>query len=255
MTKLNLSILAGICIGIAMTTPVGCDAPAFYDAGLAIRNLSNPYLSPNYFNPLHVAVVVSPLSLLSVEIASKILSGLSFGAYVIALSRLVPKRVFWIALCSPLGLLISWYGNLDSFVLLGASILSPVGAWMVVAKPQTGAFAALIMLRKLKSWRLTVAVGIVLAASLALGMIHGGLNTSASISLFPYGIIIGLPLLWKAWRTQSVTLALAASCFLSPYVTPLNWSAALPVFGRNRLTMTVGVVLSWVLFLVWRSWL
>lgn len=251
MTK--LAILIGVCIGVAITTPLGSDVPAFYYAGLAIRHVTNPYPNSGYFNPLHVGLGFAPLSVLSVEIVGKLIAGLAFGAYVIALYRLVPRRVFWIALCSPLGLQIARYGNLDAFVLLGASMLSPVGVWMVIAKPQTGVFAALIMLRKLKSWRLTVAVGVVLAVSLSLGMIHGGLNTSASISLFPYGIVIGLPLLWRAWRTQSVTLAMAASCFLSPYVTPLNWSAAMPMFGRNRLTMTIGVVLSWVLFLVWRS--
>lgn len=253
MTKLPIALLIIVSIAVGVFAPYQVDFRAFYQAGHDVLSGVNPYASTGFYNPIHVAVAFAPIALIQFDVAWHLWAGLSFAIYVIALSRLMKQRVLWLALLAPFGLLIAWYGNLDALVLLGVTLPTPIGVWLLFAKPQIGLFAAALMLWQYRSWRLALAVGAVLVASLALGMIHGGLATNVSISPWPWGLLIGVPLLIAAWRKHSAVIALGAAVFVSPYITALNAAAALPLFRANRRVMALGVVLSWIVFVVWRS--
>ena len=200
MIKLQivLTLAASIVIAIlvAATVPVDSDNDFkyFYGAGRAVLSGQNPYTDSGYFNPIHVALVAAPLSLVPFDLALRLNAVLAFIIYMVALYRLLGWRVLWVAMFAPFWIVITYWGNLDAWVLLGVTLPAPVGVWLLIAKPQIGLFAALIMLWRYRDWRLAAAVAGVGLVSLALGMIHGGLITAASVDLWPYGLIVGVPL-------------------------------------------------------------
>lgn len=206
-----------------------------------------------FYNPIYVALIAAPLSLVPFDIAYRANAALMFGLYIVALTRLFKRRVLWLALLAPFGLLIAYYGNLDALVMLGVTLPAPVGVWLLLTKPQIGLFAATVMLWKYRNWYMIGAVVAVMGVSLAMGMIHGGISQSWSISLWPWGVVIGMPMLYAALGMRDELLALGAAVFVSPYISALSWCAALPLFRVNRRVMLIGVVLSWVIFGIWRS--
>jgi len=255
MTRFHLALLIVVSCAVGITAPHLGDFGIFYAAAQAVRSGVNPYSVSGYYNPLHVALVAAPLSVIPFEGAYRVNAGVMFGIYALAMHRIAPARFIWlVATLAPFGLLIAFYGNLDAIVLLGVTLPAPIGVWLLLAKPQIGLFAAALMLWKRRDWRLTAAVGVLLAVSLAMGILSTTpINTAWNVSVWPWGLLIGGPLLVYSWRKRDEVVALGAACFVSPYMTALNWCAALPLFRVNRRVMLVGVVMSWGVFAVWRA--
>ena len=251
--KRYLAALGVVSVILVFFVPYQDDFDVFYAAGQAILHGQNPYVNSGFFNPIHVAWLMTPLALLPFEVAWRLYAGLAFFSVGWAILRLFPVRVAWVAALAPFGLLVALTGNLDGWVLLGASWGSPWGVFLLLMKPQMGLFAALLLWWKhRRNLALTVAIEVVAIVSVWGGMIHGGLNVATSVDLWPYGAVVGLPLLALAVKRRDPVLALSASPFLSPYVTILNWSAALPLFRQSRALTGLVVAASWALFLFWR---
>lgn len=251
-SRLKFIIVIPILFAVTLAAQNQTDFTQFYIAGGAVLHGVNPYTNSGYFNPIYIAALFAPLSLLPPQIAAHIDSAVIFVLYLWAAYRLFGTDRLLLAMLAPFAVLIAAWGNIDALVLLGATLPAPVGVWLLLAKPQIGLFAALIMLWNYRSVKLALAVIAVMLLSVLLGMIHGGLNTLGSMSLGLIGWFMGLPLLYLAWRRKDSVIALGAAAFISPYVTPLNWCAALPLFKARRWLMIVGVALSWSIFLIWR---
>lgn len=249
-----VGILLCVSIAVSIAVPYQIDFKFFYEAGRAVSNGENPYINSGFFNPIHVAFMFAPLSHIPFDLAWRLNAGLTFFVYGVAMRRLFGDGVRKIAMLAPFWLLITFYGNIDALILLGASLGSPWAVLLLIMKPQTGIIAAAIILWRNRHNAVLVitVVGLVLV-SLAMGMVHGGLNTTSSIGIWPYGIVLGLPLMIIAYIRYDVPLALGSAVLLSPYCTPLNLSAGLPMFRANRFMMLVGAVLGWGLLLYWRS--
>ncbi len=256
-------IVAAIGLGLALAVPYTVDFQAFYDASRALLSGQNPYSVERFLNPLHVAILFVPLAILPFGVAYRLQAGLAFVCYVVAMWRLLGRRwdLTWLSLLAPFAWLIAFYGNIDWMVLLGATLPPPIGLWLVLTKPQEGLVVAAILI--LEEWRLqglkrallmTGPVALMMGLSWQLGMAQTGVVAQPwNLSAWPYGLMIGVPVAVFALLRQDRKVGLLASPFLSPYVSALNWSVALPAFMRNRHWAGVAVILSWILVLVWRS--
>lgn len=256
-------IVVAIGLGLSLAVPYTVDFHTFYDAGRMLLIGRNPYLVEWFLNPLHVAILFAPLAILPFEVAYRLQAGLAFVIYVVAMWRLLDRRwdLTWLALMSPFAWLIAFYGNIDWLVLLGATLPPPIGVWLVLAKPQEGLVVASVMLWeewRVHGWQRVVLIvspiALVLAVSLLLEPAQSSVVAQPwNISAWPYGLVVGVPLAIVALQRRDRKLGLLASPFLSPYVSALNWSVALPAGLRSRRWAVVAVILSWALVLIWRS--
>jgi hypothetical protein len=259
----NWIIVAAIGVGLSVAVPYTVDFRTFYDAASRLLAGQDPYAREWFFHPIQVAVWFIPLAVLPFEAAYRLHAGLAFILYVAAMWRLLDRRwdLTFLSLLSPFAWLIAFYGNIEYLVLLGATLPPPIGLWFVLTKPQMGFVAAAVMVLeewRAHGWQRAVLVSgplvPVVAISIWLGFAQpGGVGQSWNVSAWPYGLIAGVPLAWLALKRHNRKVGLLASAVLSPYITALSWSGALPALMRNRRWAMVAVVLSWILFLIWRS--
>lgn len=165
-------------------------------------------------------------------------------------------------MCSPLPLWSAWYGNIEALVLLGAALTPTIGIWLVLVKPQIGLVMALLFL--VQRWdetksigavaRLALPVGVALFVSLMLGMLHTTpVNEVWNISIWPIGLIIGIPATLIALYYRANDAALFAGPFVSPYLGgPASFVGALPLLARRWQWAVAGVIASWGVLIVWR---
>lgn len=234
---LAISILAGLAL-----TPQA-DFGIFWNAGLAARLGQNPYSIPGFFSPLHVLIYFIPLSFLPEPIVYHLNATLTIFILLISLG----KR--WaLALLSPSLWAVAWFGNVDWLPVLALIVPATWIAPLALAKPQIGWLEALLSRRVLP---LLFMAGIFIV-SFALGMNWSTVQGSSwNISLWPWGIPIGLFLARVAILKRQPDLALAATPFLSPYLSPLSYIAWLPMATRSIWLMAIVLSIQWAITLVW----
>lgn len=230
----------------------------FYPAGRALLEGHNPYEVPGFFNPPWSLVVLTPLSLFPPEIARVVLALMSFSAFCYVGLRFRMSPVAYIAfLLSPSVLLILLVANLDGLMLLGLLMPPPVGLFFVLLKPQFGAVIALFWF--VESWRAQgwrgvvrtfAPVAVVSGLSLPLfGLwplsMQKAVGSYWNMSLFPWSIIPGILLLYRALRSGRIGSALPAALFLSPYVSMPTWSGALLSLASHDRWMVVASMALW----------
>ncbi len=136
-------------------------------------------------------------------------------------------------------------GNLDGLTLLGLITL-PWGVPLALMKPQIAAFALLAKRRYLLS-----AVIFLLISFLLWGFWPQNLLTvltpqwqtewQQDINLFPYGMLIGIPLLWYS-RGDS-DLLMAAGSLITPHLFPYHFILLMPAIARMSWRWAV---LTWI---------
>lgn len=141
-----------------------------------------------------------------------------------------------LALLSLPTLWVLFLGTLDGLALLGLLIL-PWGAPLVLIKPQVASFA---LLAKRKSLIITI---IWLLLSLAIwGLWPFNMGELfrpdwkeewvQDITLFPWGLLIAIPLMWFS-RTDE-DLLMAAGSFATPHLFPYHFIVLMPALARMR---------------------
>jgi hypothetical protein len=149
-----------------------------------------------------------------------------------------------------------YMGNLDGLVLLGMLIM-PVGIPLVLMKPQVSAFSLLAR----KDW-LLVGILWVLLSLILWGFWPKNLlmvttsdwkaEWTQDISIFPWGILLGLPLLWFSRGDQD--LLMAAGSLMTPHLFPYHFIILMPSLGRMRwYWMLITWAISWTPLLA--NWL
>lgn len=153
-----------------------------------------------------------------------------------------------LALISLPTLWVFFLGNLDGLVLIGFLLL-PFGVPLVLIKPQIAAFALLANRR----W---IVAGIVwgLLSLIIWGLWPLHLNVffqpswraewQQDITLFPWGLLIALPLLWFSRGDEDMLMA--AGSFGTPHLFPYHFIVLMPALAR--------VSWPWMLLIWLTSW-
>jgi hypothetical protein len=138
-------------------------------------------------------------------------------------------------------------GNLDGLVLLGL-ILLPWGVPLALMKPQVSAFALLAKKTSFIAGAVFILITFFIWGLWPLRFLMAltpewKAEWTQDISLFPWGVLIALPLLWFSRRDED--LLMAAGSFATPHLFPYHFILVMPALGRmNKFWMWFTWVIS-----------
>jgi hypothetical protein len=227
---LTLSVIA-LCIAMYQLPSYG-DFKIYH----AAAQLINPYEVSGFLNPPWAMLLLRPFSVLPYKLA---------GALWITVSLCVIMYSAYLMKADKIGVLLTvfnpfmWFfitlGQLDAFVLLGFALMTsgnksikPHDFLLMVIKPQVIGLAALMGIKKYSRKELVLLCGTGLLSFLVWGpwlvrMFQNwgiGLYHPIDMGIFPYGLPIGVVLLFLAWRYDSLAIAALSTYFFAPYVGP-----------------------------------
>lgn len=139
-------------------------------------------------------------------------------------------------------------GNIDGLVLLGL-ICMPWGVPLASMKPQLAAFALLARKKSILAgilWGLiTVLIWGLWPLNFQLTLTQGWkAEWVQDISLFPWGAILALPLLWFSRGDED--LLMAAGSFITPHLFPYHFILLMPALARLKPAWMVAAwLVSW----------
>ncbi len=139
-------------------------------------------------------------------------------------------------------------GNLDGLVLLGLLLL-PWGVPLVTMKPQIAAFALLAKKSSIMAGIIWGLLSLVIYGFWPKNFLQvltpaWRVEWVQDISLFPWGLLIAIPLLWLS-RTDEDLLMIAGS-FATPHLFPYHYILVMPALGRmSPIWMLSCWLLSW----------
>jgi hypothetical protein len=151
-----------------------------------------------------------------------------------------------LALISLPTLWVLFLGNIDGLVLIGLWLL-PIGVPLVLIKPQIASFALLANRRSILATIIWIAISFLIWGIWPLRFIGVGgpqwyADWPQDIALFPWGIVIALPLLWLSRGDEDMLMA--AGSFGTPHLFPYHFILLMPALAR----MGRGwAILSWLL--------
>ena len=218
----------------------GNDVRVLTSAARALLNGTSLYHVDQFVSPFPAALLFIPFSPLPDALALRAVAFISVTLYVYVIQR--EARHWWIAvvlMCTPIFLYDLYAANVDWAVFAALLVPPPFAFLLAMVKPQIGLGVALIALLAVWHKNKPLAIGLlvleagIFAVSFAAGMdwtkqLHGFRNFSA----FPFGVVLGLPLIVLSLKRRDSVMALAAMPFLSPYVGPQSWIAVLPLLAR-----------------------
>jgi hypothetical protein len=238
-------------------TPFGIDFQMLSAASNSALQLRNPYTSgPGFYNPPWMLLIVAPFAILPHQLGFWTWTVTGVAAYAAAFRRMGlnwPETLMLIF--SPLAIGNLMFGNYDWLILLAATLPPAWGMWFMVLKPQLGGGLAALWslwgiqagMRKFAVTVLPVAVAILLSYLLGYRL-PASTSMTWSADAWPWGIPVGVGLMYLAIRKEDPLLALAASPFLSPYVVWHSWIAVLLPLARKRWALGAGILASWIFF-------
>ena len=209
----------------------------FQKAALALLAGESPYTVSTFHNPPWLLLPLMPIALFSSSTGSAIIFMANLYAYIFVIIRLRMNKWLIIPYVIFSGMLAnSANGNIEGLLALGFLMAPTIGLFFVLIKPQIGFAVALYWLfDEIQNKGLKSAVKLFLPVTLAFGIsfiIWGFWPISASslidvwwnASIWPRGLPLGILLLILAIRKHEIKLAIAASPFLSPYLTGHTWA-------------------------------
>lgn len=242
--------------------PVGLDwRDAYRPAALAMLRGDSPYESgpAGFFNAPWALLPFLPAAIMPYNIGRALvfimgLCGFAYIGYRLG-ARPVSLAIF-LSSASVIGCLNN--GNIDWLPLLAILMPARYGLIFASIKPQIGIGLGVYWLWE--SWkeggiRMIVKnfapVSFLFILSFAvygfwLDRLIGMQNNENNMSLFPYGVILGLAFLLKSFMDRNNKLALASSPMLAPYVSQFSWSALLIGFIDKPLILLVISIALWI---------
>jgi hypothetical protein len=226
------ALVLATAVWLASLVP-NADWSGQYDA--AARGIflgRSPYEQLPYSNPPWTALFLTPFTILPPNLARGAVLVCTLAAWIYIGWRLrAPKIAFIAMLLSPTAIAALLAANVDAFVMLGVFLPPTLGLFLLMMKPQVGLGA--VFLDLVSAWRergvggvlrvfapLCIALG--LSAFLFPEWVDRMIRLTANgwnRSLFPFGVPIGVLLLWIAVRKGNAFWALVASPFFAPYLT------------------------------------
>jgi len=127
-------------------------------------------------------------------------------------------------------------GNLDGLVLLGL-ILLPLGVPLALMKPQVAAFALLARKNTLIAGVIWGVLSVIIWGFWPLNFLMvfnpaWKIEWTQDISLFPWGLILALPLLWFSRHDED--LLMAAGSLATPHLFPYHFILLMPSLARMK---------------------
>lgn len=222
---------------------IGYDFETFYvPAARVMLAGESPYQVDGFYNPFWVLIPVIPFALMPAPWGFALFASVNIFLYTFSMYRLGVRNLPALVLLTvTLGMVIAMVGNIEGFFLLGMVLPQPLGLFFLMAKPQTGAAVAIVM-----AWIEYRQRGMVGLSRLFLPLLGGlllsillygdwfthapaVLSVSWNVSLWPWGLVIGLPLLGAALIRKDLRVALMSAPFLSPYVA--QWGYGYVIIG------------------------
>jgi hypothetical protein len=231
-----------VLYGIGTLIPEGFDWIHYYKPGISYP-IWTPWMNPiiKFISPLGFGFVFA-LTILGISIRS-------FKNKRSAIPILL-------ALCSLPTLWVLFMGNVDGLVIFSL-LLMPPAVPVVLMKPQISAFALLAK----RNW-LYAGGGWLIISFIIWGFWPEQLLLVTSsawkaewvqdISLFPWGILLGLPLLYFSRGDQD--LLMAAGSMMTPHLFPYHFIILMPSLSRMKwYWMLITYMVSWTPLLA--NWL
>ncbi len=147
-------------------------------------------------------------------------------------------------------------GNLDGIVLLGILLL-PWGAPLALMKPQIAAFALLAKKNSIIAGLVWGALSLLIWGLWPLNflmVLNPGWKVEwiQDISIFPWGLILALPLLWFSRGDED--LLMAAGSLATPHLFPYHFIVLMPSLARMKWPWAIATwIISWTPLLA--NWL
>ena len=156
-----------------------------------------------------------------------------------------PLWIMALAFVSLPTLWLLFLGTIDGFALI-VLVLLPIGVPLVLIKPQLASFALLANRRSLFVTIVWVLLSFIVWGLWPLGFIGiGDANWRAGwpqdISLFPWGLLVALPLMWLSRGDEDMLMA--AGSFGTPHLFPYHFVVLMPALARMD---KFWAILSWV---------
>jgi hypothetical protein len=215
----------GVAAIFAGLYALGAVMPVGYDW----RNFFSQNIIPPYFMPW-TGVILSLLNwplLFAVSVLALVWRARRYQASPLTLAlALGSLPVIWALL---------FLSNIDGLTVLGVMLL-PWGAPLVLLKPQVAGFA---LLAHRRWW---IATGLWLVISVAvwgwwpgrIGLVMNDPNWRADwpqdITLYPWGLLIALPLMWFSRGDED--LMMAAGSLGTPHIFPYHFIVLMPALAR-----------------------
>jgi hypothetical protein len=226
-----LGACAAAAVWLASYVPAA-DWHMYYGAARAVFQGRSPYEQPIFVNPPWTVLLLAPFAAFPPNVGRGLVLVSTVAIWLYAAWRMRAPRLAVIAMMiSPTAIGSLLAANIDAFVVLGVFLPATWGLLVLMIKPQIGLGPAVYDL--VDTWRTRGITGVALtfapvvtayAASAVLfpewldRFVHAP-GIVWNRSLFPYGIPVGLFLLWLSWRRRNVMFALASTPFLTPYLT------------------------------------
>lgn len=228
------------------------------EASLRLISGKTPYFSEINLLPPWAYLILAPIALLPPALGAAVMFVLTYLVYILILVRLKAKPIVIIGfiLCRFV-LANAFLGNVDFLAALGFILPAPAGLFFVLMKPQLGIGIAIYWL--VEAWRkgripqvARVFAPVTIAYLLSFAL-YGfwparflGMRTAAgNPSIWPYGIPVGIYLIYKAIKERKALYAMGASPFLAPYVNITSYAIALLPFIENEALFLIAIALTW----------
>lgn len=214
-------------------------------AALAMARGESPFSVDIYYAAPWAVIPLIPLALLPAQTGNVAVFLVGLFAFAGIAYKLNPKPavILVFLLSAPVAGCLMW-GNIEWMPLLALIFPPPIGLIFAVIKPQVGIGLFIywfFYLMRTQGWMGTIKAFLpVTLITLFSFWLYGfwplrfreSLDLSLgsvryNTSLWPYGIFIGLWLLYKSIQNQRSETAVAASPFLSPYALQYTWVAVL----------------------------
>lgn len=227
----------------------------------------NPYIQgTGYFNPPWALLLVAPFAVLPKDAGIWSYLAFTFISYIIIARKLGAKPLaLAMFMISPAVFQSFALLNLDVWALWGFVLPAPIGMLLVLVKPQMGiVFAGFLLLRAYLEGgfrRAFVTLLPTLCAVILSKLLYWNwlqalwVNRTAlqhaqwNVSIWPWGLLAGVPLLaWVVWK-QHRGSAMASSVLLSPYVSWPSWTALLAGVLRSDAWTFAIVIAMYILML------
>ena len=224
------AMFAGL-YGLGTVMPVGFDWEHFFSQG-RIPAFYMPWTGP-------IVSLFNWPTLFALSVLALVWRAHRYKASPLALALMLASLpTLWVLL---------FLGIIDGLTLLGLMLL-PWGVPLVLLKPQVASFALLAKRR----WLMALAVWGVLSllvwgwwpARLALIMADPGWRADwpQDITLFPWGLLIALPLMWFSRGDED--LLMAAGSLGTPHIFPYHFIVLMPALARMQWPW---MIITWVL--------
>jgi hypothetical protein len=260
---LLLSVFIFSTLIIYLYFPIGTHwREIFRPAALEFLSLRSPYTVEKFFNPPWALLPVIPFAILPERLGNALWASCTlFGFGYVSRKMGASWWITILFLALPEILYNTIQLNVDWLVALGFILPPQIGLFLIMLKPQVGAFLALFWF--IETARLYGIKGVIrvfgpFTAAIILSIIIFGPYPLRSIFMasyfqglfWPLSIPVGLALLVQSIYSRKSGLSIACAPLLSPYTQPYTWPLAILGVISNKVISVSLMVGFWLIIFV-----